>query len=125
MTQKAKKAGKDKRRSPRASIKARVDYEIESEDTFLFEYTTNLSRDGIFLQTNNPLEPDTVLSLRFNVPESNRVIEVQGKVIWVNEFRPKGENLNPGMGIQFIDLSDDDKDLITKLIKKKAYLSDD
>ena len=116
---------KECRKYPRAHIKARVDYEIESEDTFLFEYTTNMSRDGIFLQTRKPLEPATMLNLRFNLPDSDRAIQVQGKVIWINEYRPEGENLNPGMGIQFLDLNEEDKERITRLVRKKAYLSDD
>ena len=121
----SRKKGEEKRKSPRVGFKVRVDYEIESEDTFLFEYTTNMSRDGIFLQTKSPLEPGTVLSMRFGVPESDRIIEVHGKVVWINEFRPEGENLNPGMGIQFLDLNEDDKEVITRLVKKKAYLADE
>lgn len=115
-------ADSDKRKNARVSVTARVDYEIESEDTFLFEYMTNLSRGGIFLATRSPLEVGTVTKLRFTLPDDGRTIEVTGRVTWVNPYRPRGKNLNPGMGIEFMDLDEGDKDAVTKLVKKKAIL---
>lgn len=112
------------RKDVRTPLQARVDYEIESEDSFLFEYMTNLSRGGIFLSTRNPLAEGTVTKLRFSLPEESRVIEVTGKVTWINPYRPDGDNPNPGMGIEFIDLAEKDKDAITRIVRKKAILPD-
>ena len=115
----------EKRRDTRLPLKARVDYELLSEDTFLFEYTSNVSRGGIFLATRNPLPIGTRLSLRFTLPdEDGRAIEATGKVAWINEYKPNGKNLNPGMGIEFVDLSADDKEAISNLIRRKALLLD-
>ena len=118
---------KERRRSPRANVrtKVEVDYQIDSEDTFLFEYITDISRDGIFLQTRTPLEIGTQLVLKFDLPDEGRSIHAVGKVIWINPYRPKGENLNPGMGIEFLNLSNEDKEAIGRLVGKKAYLTDD
>jgi uncharacterized protein (TIGR02266 family) len=125
-TKPAKKssADEDGRRDVRVPLKARVDYELMSEDTFLFEYTSNLSRGGIFLATRNPLPVGTQLNLRFALPEEKRTIETTGQVVWVNEYRPGGENINPGMGIEFVDLVEKDRNAITRLIKRKAMLAD-
>lgn len=122
---KSQGSGPEKRRDSRVSLKARVDYELLSEDTFLFEYTSNVSRGGIFLATRNPLPVGTKMNLRFSLPGSRRrVIEVTGKIAWVNEYKPGKQNLNPGMGIEFVDLSEHDRKLITNLIKRKALLTD-
>jgi len=121
---KDKQSHSEKRAAPRAEIRMRVDYELKSKDTFLFEYTTNMSRDGIFLSTKNPLQPGTKIHMRFAIPEVKQVIEVEGKVSWINPYRPGGKNLNPGMGVQFLNLKEKDKQIITNYIKRKALLQD-
>ncbi|MDP8222877.1 MAG: TIGR02266 family protein [Candidatus Lernaella stagnicola] len=125
-TTKAKKGSQasDQRRDARVPLKARVDYELLSEDTFLFEYTSNLSRGGIFLATRNPLPIGTHLSLRFTLPENGRIIDTNGQVAWINEYRPGGDNINPGMGIEFTDLNDEDREAIANLVKRKALLTE-
>ncbi|MDP8254192.1 MAG: TIGR02266 family protein [Candidatus Alcyoniella australis] len=121
-----KRKGSEKRKTPRASVRTKVeiDYQIDSEDTFLFEYASNVSRDGIFLQTKSPLEIGTRLMLKFELADEGRTIETNGEVMWINPYRPDGENINPGMGINFIDLSAKDKEAISRLVGKKAYLAD-
>jgi uncharacterized protein (TIGR02266 family) len=116
--------GTEKRLSARANVRARVDFEIESDDTFVYEYMTNLSRGGIFLSTRNPLEAGTVIKLRFALPENGREIEVNGRVAWVNRFRPDGLNMNPGMGVEFVDLADEDRQAIVRTVKRLAILPD-
>jgi uncharacterized protein (TIGR02266 family) len=121
-----KDAQAEKRRHQRISLKARVDYELFSEDTFLFEYTSNVSRGGIFLSTRNPLPIGTEIHLRFTLPApANRAIRVTGKVAWINEYKPGKVNLNPGMGIEFINLAEKDNEAITRLIKRKALLTEE
>jgi type IV pilus assembly protein PilZ len=122
----ARKGRSDKRQHARVPLKARVDYELLSEDTFLFEYTSNLSRGGIFLATRNPLPIGTRLHLRFTLPdENNRVIKTTGKVAWVNPYHPHGPNLNPGMGVEFIDLSPEDLEAISRLVRRIALLTEE
>ena len=113
----------EKRKFLRLPIRVRVDY--WSEETFLFEYSSNVSREGIFIQTTNPLPPSTRLRLQFSLPNVNYPFEVEGEVIWVNPYRPGEENINPGMGIQFLNLKDKSKELINHLVRRKAYLFDD
>ncbi|HPM77236.1 MAG TPA: TIGR02266 family protein [bacterium] len=122
---KGKKDAAEKRRDIRVHLKARVDYELLSEDTFLFEYTSNVSRGGIFLATRNPLPVGTVIRMHFSLPTNNRKIEVKGKVAWINEFKPGKKNRNPGMGVEFVNLTEEDMTAITQLIKRKALLADE
>ena len=114
---------RDRREHERVLVSFEVDYKCD--DTFLFAYITDLSAMGIFIQTDKPHPPGTNLNLRFQ-PPGGQQIDVEGRVIWVNRPRSgKAESLNPGMGIQFVDLTPTQRDQILGLIRTFAYLSDD
>ncbi len=114
--------GAERRESPRVPVDIRVDY--KSEDTFLFASITNISEMGIFIETRTPLPKGTQLNLEFELPKGGRFKE-RGEVMWVNPYRPTGPNLNPGMGIRFLDLSREARSKIVDLVRKIAYLDDD
>ncbi|MCB0271963.1 MAG: TIGR02266 family protein [Bdellovibrionales bacterium] len=112
---------RDKRISTRLPIKFQVDF--HSDGHFLIEYATNISEHGIFIQTNQPLKKGTVLELEFLIPDSNQKVKAIGKVVWVNPYRKNSEkNYNPGMGVQFENLSDIDRETLLTSIKKVAVL---
>ena len=117
------KRASEQRKGTRATIRARVDFELKSEDTFLYEYMTNLSHAGIFLATHHPLPIGTVARLRFTLPGEGE-IAVKGRVAWINAYRPGGNNPNPGMGVEFLDLTEDHKDKIVRIVKRMAILAD-
>lgn len=113
---------RDRRQFERVLVDLEVDYSCE--DTFLFAYITDISAMGIFVQTRNPETPGTRLNLRFSTPNGQRM-ELEGEVIWVNPYRPGAANSNPGMGIQFVDLTDADRQRLTQLVRTFAYLDDE
>jgi type IV pilus assembly protein PilZ len=116
--------GRDRRQFERVLVDLEVDYRCE--DTFLFAYITDISAMGIFVQTRSPEPPGTRLNLRFTVAGLDRPFELEGEVIWINPYRPGDrENLNPGMGIRFVDLTPGDRERLTELVKTFAYLDDD
>lgn len=115
--------GADRRKSQRILVDLEVDYQCE--DTFLFAYITDMSAFGIFIRTNNPEPPGTRLNLRFKLPDEKEALNLEGEVIWINPYRPGDfNNINPGMGVKFIDLSMEVKERLLDLIRKIAYLSD-
>ena len=116
--------GRDRRQFERVLVDLEVDY--KGEDTFLFAYITDISAMGIFVRTNAPEPPGTRLNLRFSPPGMREPFEFEGVVIWINPYRPGDrENLNPGMGIQFVDLAPGQREQLTELVKTFAYLDDD
>jgi len=118
-----RRTGRDRRQWERVLVDLEVDY--RSDDTFLFAYITDISQMGIFVRTVTPEAPGTRLNLRF-CPPGLGVLEVEGVVIWINPYRPgDAENLNPGMGIQFVDLTRDQRDRLRQLVRTFAYLSGD
>lgn len=112
----------EKRQNTRHALRTKMDYRAQSGGDFLYEYTTNISRGGIFIETREPLPEGTLVEMKFQPPEASGPIEVVGKVVWVNRYRDGEENPNPGMGIQFEELSDDTRDMIAQLVKAIAYL---
>ena len=116
-----RRTGRERREHQRVLVSMEVDYRCD--DTFLFAYITDLSIMGIFIQTTNPHPPGTVLNLRFK-PPGHPQIDVEGRVIWINPPR-KHDSINPGMGVEFVDLSPAQREQIKELVRTFAYLSDD
>jgi uncharacterized protein (TIGR02266 family) len=117
-------AGSDRRMAERVFIDFEVDY--ASDDTFLYAYARNISSLGIFLQTREPEPVGTQLNLRFVEPASGDRLAVEGVVRWINPYRPGDiDNINPGMGIEFVALTQQQRDRIVSLIQLIAYLPEE
>ena len=118
-----RRPGIDRRVHTRVAVDIEVDY--KSADTFLFAYITDISAMGIFIRTNAPEPPGTRLNLQFT-PPGGQPLSLEGRVMWVNPFRPGSyDNINPGMGVQFVDLTVQQREEIVNLVRTFAYLSDD
>jgi type IV pilus assembly protein PilZ len=117
--------GADRRVHERVLVDIEVDY--KADETFLFAYITDISAMGIFVRTNNPEPEGTRLNLCFRVPPElgGHLIEVEGEVIWINPFRPNEPTRQPGMGIQFVDLTPQQRDVVMRMVRTFAYLDDD
>ena len=116
-----RRTGRERREHQRVLVSMEVDYRCDK--TFLFAYITDLSAMGIFIQTSEPLPPGTLLNLRFQ-PPGGAQFDVEGRVIWVNPPR-KHDSINPGMGVQFVDLTPAQREQIKVLVRTFAYLSDE
>ncbi|MFO0660386.1 MAG: PilZ domain-containing protein [Polyangiaceae bacterium] len=100
--------------------------DCEAADTFLYASIRNISAMGIFVLTKTPLDVGTVLTLRFTPPQTmGASFVLQGRVQWVNPLRPRGDDLNPGMGVSFINLSPDERERLVELVHTIAYLRDE
>ena len=118
-----RRPGIDRRVHARVTVDLEVDY--KSADNFLFAYITDISAMGIFVRTNAPEPPGTRLNLRFTPPGGPQ-LNLEGRVMWVNPYRPGSyDNINPGMGVQFIELTPQQREQIVNLVRTFAYLSDD
>jgi uncharacterized protein (TIGR02266 family) len=87
--------GPDHRKTPRVPIALEIDY--RSAGAFLVAYSMNLSKGGIFVETNAPLPMGTVVGLRLHAPNTSPC-ELRGTVTWL---RPEatGPGQPAGMGI--------------------------
>jgi len=122
MTEQDDSDGSERREHTRYETSVAVDY--ASGETFLFAYLKNISAMGIFIRTNEPLAIGTTLRLRFHVDEGDPLV-LDGEITWINPFRPNGENLNPGMGVRFTELTPERREQVVALVRTVAYLRDD
>ena len=111
------------RSSERIEVSWAVD--CQTEETFLYASITNVSQLGIFVRTDTPLAVGTYLRLRFVASEGGEAFALLGRVHWTNDLRPFGDNINPGMGIMFVDLALSDRERLVSTIKTIAYLRSD
>ncbi|MBW2276518.1 MAG: TIGR02266 family protein [Deltaproteobacteria bacterium] len=107
----------ERRREPRHAINIDVNY--RHDETYLYSHTGNISEMGIYLLTDKPLAVDTKIELRFAVPGEPEPLRVQGEVRWV--VHPGG-GTEPGMGVKFLDPSEEFRQRIRELIRTMAYL---
>lgn len=118
-----RRSGIDRRQHERVAVDWSVDY--RNGDTFLFAYISDISAMGIFVRTPQPEPAGTRLNLRFS-PPGGPTLELEGQVIWINPPRDDGDpGRQPGMGIQFVDLSPGQRDQILRLVRTFAYLDDE
>lgn len=113
---------RERRSADRFDVVWSVD--CEADETFLYASITNISELGIFVRTNQPLQVGTRLTLRFTVPGSGESFVLNGEVQWVNPLRVLAENLNPGMGVSFVDLKAEERERIVELVRTIAYVRD-
>ncbi|MFK7989366.1 MAG: TIGR02266 family protein [Sandaracinaceae bacterium] len=113
------KTGAERRVHERFEAELTVDW--ASGENFLFSYITNISEMGIFVRSDDPPEVGTAIRLRFGLPD-DLPLELVGVVTWINPVRSDGTDLNPGMGVQFQDLSASQREAVVQLVKTIAYL---
>jgi type IV pilus assembly protein PilZ len=92
-------ADDERRRHPRESIELVVRY--QRMNTFFADYARNISRGGTFVETLEPLPPDTDFVFMLDVPELEEPLQLRARVMWTTT-RDSASAGNPaGMGIQF------------------------
>jgi type IV pilus assembly protein PilZ len=110
----------DRREHPRFKAPdCTVDY--SDGENFLFAYIDNISEMGIFIRSDDPLPVGTHLLLRFALRPASR-LELEGEVVWVNVVRSDGSHINPGMGVRFLGLTLDQREMLVEMVRTVAYL---
>jgi type IV pilus assembly protein PilZ len=105
-------AGDDRRRTERTRLLVRVEY--ATVDEMFSEFTQDINEGGLFIETEKPQDVGSEVSLRFNLPGSSDALQTTGRVVWV---RSAGGNSPPGMGIEFDELTQEDRDRINEMIR--------
>lgn len=106
-----------KRQHQRRAV--RVEFRIrDADDAFGGEIvfdTVDISEGGAFLRADYLLEDGERLEVSFTLPQSTAAIVVRAKVAWVTKRATlKGD---AGMGLQFVDLSDAERDAILSFVR--------
>lgn len=111
--------GRERRSATRFDVTWAVD--CDDGETFLYASITNISALGIFIATRSPPPVGASVALHFTPPGEGG-FELRGEVAWVNPVRADRENINPGFGVRFIDLTADMRERLVSLVHAIAYL---
>jgi uncharacterized protein (TIGR02266 family) len=69
------------------------------------EYATTLGAGGLFIETDAPLAPGSVLRVRFRLPGGAALHHIDGRVTWQHRLEDAraGDSRPSGMGVEFTD----------------------
>ncbi len=98
-----------------------VEVHYRSAQEFLSAYSANISGGGIFLRTQEPLPVNHTVWMRFTLPGVPHPFESHGLVVWAIPA-PQKSVLPAGMGIKFLDLASEAKQLIEAFVAKHTAL---
>ena len=113
----------ERRKFERLNLLADVSYSkrVPSEQEKL-SLAKNISSGGISIISYEPLQESDILDLKVYLPEDKEPVNVVGRVSWVKEFivgdDKKGKRFDAG--IEFIKISDKDKEKINKYTFNRA-----
>ena len=97
----------DRRGSQRKNIQFRLVYDDGA--SFNAGAVHDVSEGGLFLETPVPLDVGTEVTLTPLDDAGDTLFEVRAKVV---------RKVRNGMGLQFVDLADEDRDQVVAMIKK-------
>ena len=111
----------ERRKDKRVPLKVQVFVRDHEYDGTIFFYSSNISTGGMFLESDLLLDEGTEFTLEFTLPSVPRFIRAKGKVVWVTRPGIVGvdEEVTPGMGIKFIEISDEDRKKVEEFVEKK------
>ncbi|QSQ26172.1 TIGR02266 family protein [Pyxidicoccus parkwayensis] len=100
----------------------RVEYELpvaySSVTGFVTDWAVNLSRGGLYINTDKPLPVDTVVRLLVTLPGAHFPVELKGRVTRTNALGATTANQSPGMAVEFVDVDDEKRSRIGEFVER-------
>ena len=113
----------ERRRFPRLAFNVEVEYKVlEAEATeALASYSKDISAAGICIILLDKVDKGTLLDLKFFLPDLNRTIFAQGRVVWIEEFVVGDMKTGKAFeaGIEFTKIDDVDQETIKQFVMEK------
>ena len=111
------------RKDPRAKVLSMtVRYKSATLDEFIEHHSHDVSRGGMYIKTPQPFPPGTLLKFEVKIAADQRVMQGVGRVVWRREADDASVDHPAGMGVKFIKLDNESKDIIDQLVS--ARMSD-
>jgi uncharacterized protein (TIGR02266 family) len=87
---------------------------IETDERSIDGVTWEVSPNGIFIRCAKPLRLNEVCDLTIQVPGGDCSLEANAKVVWSNIYGQDDEITPRGMGLRFLEISSEHRQLIAK-----------
>jgi len=102
------------RQVPRVPTRIRVEIEEQTPEKYLT--CINISEGGVYLRTIEPLPEKGSLRLKFILPRDTAEIQATAEVIRTESLGTQIET-EPGMALQFIDISEENRSRIRNFVQ--------
>jgi uncharacterized protein (TIGR02266 family) len=106
--------------SPEQTPIVRVRLRYAALDTFVERFAPNVSRGGVFIATRTPNPVGATFRFEIQLAGGEVALAGDGKVTWVREFDAAAPNKPYGMGVQFVRLDAPSRDLLKRILERKA-----
>jgi uncharacterized protein (TIGR02266 family) len=84
---------------------------------FVREHAENISRGGLFIQTQTPPQVDEVITVQLELPDGGPPATTSGLVMHrVTVAEAEQQGVVPGIGVQFLDADDEFRDRIDRYV---------
>src|SRR5207253_9301412 len=98
-------------------VEARFAVRFGNVQDFVLEYAANISAGGVFVQSENPPQLHSVVTVTMELPDGGKPVEAKGLVVHrVSAEEAKVRKTPPGAGVQFVDSSDEFRERIDRAI---------
>ena len=105
------------RKDPRAKVLSMtVRYKSATLDEFIEHHSHDVSRGGMYIKTPQPFPPGTLLKFEVKIAADQKVMQGVGRVVWRREADEASADHPAGMGVKFIKLDTESKDIIDQLV---------
>ena len=99
----------------------RLDYELpvayRTVSGFVTDWAVNISRGGLFINTQKPLPVGTTVKLIVSLPGTDFPFDLAGRVTRINETHV-APNQVPGMAIEFVGVDEDKRSRLEDFVER-------
>jgi uncharacterized protein (TIGR02266 family) len=106
----------NRRQVPRTQLDCEVS--MESETNFFAGFGWDISTGGLFVASFQPLSVGQELQVRFSLPGGQQV-DCVCVVRWSRDVNQANSGVLPGVGLQFLEISDAGRDAVNRFVKHR------
>jgi uncharacterized protein (TIGR02266 family) len=104
--------------SSTAPVRIRLRY--ASFDALIDKFAPNVTRGGVFIASKTPLPIGSTFAFEIQLAGGEVALAGDGKVTWVKAFDAAAPTKPHGMGVQFLRLDSPSRELLNKILARKA-----
>jgi len=105
-----------RRQVQRVAIEADIGF--QSDNNFFTGFSEDISTGGIFIATFDGRPIGSQLAINFTLPDGH-LVSALGVVRWVREYNDTAPDMQPGMGVQFTSLGEEDRERINSYLEQR------
>jgi uncharacterized protein (TIGR02266 family) len=109
----------NRRHQPRYSVD--LDVTMSSDHNFYAGFAENISSGGLFVATHVKRPKGDRLEIVINIPGRPEPIRAIGEVRWLRDYS-EHSNVPPGLGVRFVELPEQDAEIIDNFLKDREPL---